>query len=124
MPHILVIDDDEIFRSTLDRLLQQEGYFVRSAPNGQVGLELHSERPADLILVDLFMPNKAGLETIIDLKRTSPNTPIIAMSGGVLNTEPHSWLGMAKQLGAIHTLAKPIDCEQMLNCIEQTLGSK
>ena len=120
---ILVIDDDAAMRMTLERTLKQAGYEVVSAADGNEGLKVCRTRAVDVVITDLFMPNKEGMETIIELRRNFPTTAIIAMSGtGVVAP----MLSTAQILGATKTLAKPFEPEEMLTAIEEALrtGSK
>src|SRR5437763_15450494 len=82
MARVLVIDDHTEIRELLRLTLQAAGYDVVVAPNGREGLEIHRERPAELVITDIFMPEQEGLETIQELRRQSPRPKIIAMSGG------------------------------------------
>jgi len=79
---ILVIDDESQLRAMLKKFLEMEGYEVITASNGKEGLHLFSEDPADLVITDLIMPDKEGIETIKELKASNPKTKVIAMSGG------------------------------------------
>src|SRR5690349_14482224 len=103
---ILVADDDEPLRSATSQILRDEGYDVTTACDGRELLREYPGRPADLVLCDLFMPGKDGMQVIGDLLRDFPEAKIIAMSGGgysgVLNV-----LHMARHLGAKEVIAKP-----------------
>jgi CheY-like chemotaxis protein len=81
-----------------------------------------SVRKPDLVVTDILMPDKEGLETILDLKRASPDLPIFAMSGGSLNG-PIDVLGMARRFGAIQVYSKPFDPFEMLQAIQAQLGA-
>ncbi len=83
-------------------------------------MELHSEEPADLVIVDILMPSKDGIETIKEFARDFPEVKIIAISGGGLMT-PQEYLGMAKKLGADVTLTKPFEPEELLEAIRELL---
>src|SRR5262245_34480726 len=81
MAQILIIDDDPDMRAMLEQTLQSAGHEVTMAANGNQGLEVQCAKPASLIITDLLMPEKDGLETIIDFRRGFPKVPIIAISG-------------------------------------------
>ena len=81
MSHILVIDDDIDLRVIMQEALQAEGYEVSVAADGAQGIALQQKQPASLLITDIFMPNKEGIETIRDFRKEFPNVPIIAMSG-------------------------------------------
>ena len=120
MARILIIDDESQIRSMLRLMLERVGYEVVEAPDGIEGIRQYREKPADLIITDLIMPNKDGIGMIIDLKKEFPNVKIIAMSGGGVN-RPEGYLDGAKKLGASCTLTKPIDREEMLMAVKDTL---
>jgi DNA-binding NtrC family response regulator len=120
MARILIIDDESQIRSMLRLMLERVGYEIVEAPDGIEGIRQYREKPADLIITDLIMPNKDGIGMIIDLKKEFPNVKIIAMSGGGVN-RPEGYLDGAKKLGASCTLTKPIDREEMLMAVKDTL---
>ena len=105
----------------LRQTLEREGYDVVVASNGRVGIKIYREDPADLIITDMVMPEKEGIETIMELKKDFPDVKIIAISGGG-RSKPESHLNLAKQLGAKRVFPKPIDREELLNAIRELLG--
>ncbi len=120
MSRILIIDDEPQIRSMLRLMLERVGYEVAEAPDGIEGIRRYRENPSDLIITDLIMPNKDGIGMIIDLKKEFPKVKIIAMSGGGVN-RPEGYLDGAKKLGAARTLTKPIDRDEMLKAVKETL---
>ncbi len=86
-----------------------------------MGLQLYREEPVDLIITDVFMPEKEGLETIRELRSEYPEVKIIAISGGGKNINL-DFLPLAKQLGALRTLKKPFDRQEMLDAVQEVLG--
>ncbi len=120
MARILVIDDEPQIRSMLRLMLERDGYEVVEAPDGIEGIRAYRQKPADLIITDLIMPNKDGIGMIIELQKEFPDVKIIAMSGGGLN-KPDGYLKGAKKLGAAYTLTKPIDREKMLRAVKNTI---
>jgi CheY-like chemotaxis protein len=120
MARILIIDDEPQIRSMLRLMLERVGYEIAEAPDGIEGIRKYRENPADLIITDLIMPNKDGIGMIIDLKKEFPKVKIIAMSGGGVN-RPEGYLDGAKKLGATRTLTKPIDRDEMLKAVKETL---
>jgi len=121
MSRILLVDDDEDFRKMLHKILARAGYQVEDAPNGQAALEIYQARPSDLIVTDLVMPEKEGIETIVEFRRQNPAVKIIAISGGSRIT-PTVNLAMAQKLGARRTLAKPFAPQELLDAIAQVLA--
>mgnify|MGYP002641283528 CR=1 FL=1 len=117
---ILVIDDDKNIRTLLRTILEREGYRVVDALDGDKGIRRYQESPTDLVITDLIMPGKEGIETIRDLRREFPHVKIIAVSGGG-RIGPDSYLKMAKGVGALRTLSKPFDRMALLKAIEEVL---
>jgi DNA-binding response OmpR family regulator len=112
MKRILVIDDDARVRSVIVDTLAAEGYAVEAAENGDVGQRMFRSAPFDLIVTDLFMPEKEGIETIIELRRDFPAVKILALSGGAT-----SQLRMAQILGANRWLRKPFDIKDLISSV-------
>ncbi len=121
MPCVLIIDDDDQFRRMLRIAVEKGGCEVRTAANGKEGLESYRECAADLVITDLVMPEKEGIETIMELRRDFPGVKIIAVSGGG-RVGPDSYLGTAKQLGAIRTFTKPLEMTEFLDAVRELLG--
>jgi len=120
MSNILIIDDEDQFRTMLKNLLEEEGHHVLEASDGEKGIQVYREHPVDLIMLDIFMPNKEGLETIRELKRDVSDTKIIAMSGGG-RKGAHWYLEYAGMFGADKLLAKPFDPPELFEVIHQVL---
>jgi len=120
MARILVIDDNDQIRLSLRMALEDADYSVEEAADGIAGLELFREKPIDLIITDLIMPEKEGLETISDLRKDSPGVKIIAISGDC-SANPNSYLSTAKAMGAARTFKKPINLAELLDAIEELL---
>lgn len=120
MAHILIIDDERPIRLMLRKLFESEGHQVTDASDGEEGITRYHEDPADLIIMDLVMPGKEGLETIRELKREYPDIKIIAISGGGRHT-PGEYLHFAKLLGAKQIFNKPVGKEQLLEAVNALL---
>jgi two-component system, chemotaxis family, chemotaxis protein CheY len=120
MARILVMEDDPSFRNAVRVVLEAAGYEVIEAADGAVGLRLHREQGADLVLVDIFMPERDGLEVIRTLKIEAPGAKIIAMSGGG-TTLKISLLDEAAALGASRILSKPFHPSALLKAIRELL---
>ncbi|MBI3850786.1 MAG: response regulator [Verrucomicrobia bacterium] len=121
MPRILVVDDDDTFRDTLEVVLKRAGHEVLTARDGKEAVNVYRQQPADLVLTDLIMPNQEGVETIVELRRDYPGIKIIAMSGGG-RVDAKEHLAIAEQCGARRTLTKPFTLDQILTAIREVLG--
>jgi CheY-like chemotaxis protein len=117
---ILVVDDDDQVRSLLRRILQKEGHEVREAADGQAAIDACGSTPPDLLIMDLVMPGKEGLETIQEIRQQNPAQKILAISGGGPGRS-HSYLQLAKKLGASQSLAKPFGVADLVKAVEQLL---
>ena len=120
MKRILIIDDDDQFRQMLHAMIEKEGYEVKDAPDGDVGMSLQEEKPFDLIITDIIMPNKEGIAVITDLKGLYPDSKIIAISGGG-RIVPNDYLGIAEKLGADRTLSKPFERKKLIDTIKELI---
>lgn len=120
MSRVLVIDDDELIRRLFRQMLAQQGHRVVEALDGKEGVALYQKEPADLVVVDLLMPEKDGLETIMDLRRINRHLKIIAISEGLIDGV--DFLPIAKKLGAQYTFQKPFNPEEVQAAIRELLG--
>ena len=115
---ILIIDDNEQIRAFLRKVLETAGYMVTDAPNGQEGLRQFRQTPTALVITDLLMPDRAGLEVTMALHRESPTVKIIVLTGG---SGQRDFLDVAKLLGAHRTMRKPITMTELLQAVQQEL---
>ncbi len=126
---ILVIDDDDLLRETVRAMLEGGGHEVILAVHGDDGIRLFQEQPFDLVVCDVFMPQKDGLQTIREIREISPNTPIISMTGscsrpsGGAHLDP-DFLRMTRGLGATQTLTKPFKAAKLLALVQRCLGPR
>jgi YesN/AraC family two-component response regulator len=114
------MEDDDQMRTIIRKMLERAGYKVLEAPDGNVGIRLFRENPVDLVITDIIMPEKEGIETILELKRDFPETKVIAISGGGRGA-PKEYLKIAKKLGVQRTLAKPFEKEDLLRAVKELL---
>jgi CheY-like chemotaxis protein len=119
-PVILLIDDEKPFRDVLKQVLSKAGYDVVEAANGADGINRFYDRPADMIITDIIMPEKGVIETIIELKKAHPEVKLIAMSGGGCYGTDIDF-DMAKKLGA-RTLDKPFALRELLDAVAELLN--
>ena len=123
MSKILVIEDDLEFSQALCKALRKSGYDVLFAENGQKGIDLYKRFLADLVITDILMPEKDGIEVIVDLKKHFPNIKIIAISGGGSAGSGLEYLRSAEVVCDVrHTLAKPFKRDRLFQMIEEVLG--
>jgi len=121
VPRILVIDDDPQLRTLLSRYFGRRGYDVLEAADGSAGLAAFREQGADVIITDLIMPGKEGMETIMELRQEYPDAKIIAISGGG-RVAPEGYLQLAKGIGATRVFSKPFELEQLKAAVDELLG--
>ena len=119
---ILVVDDDDLVRRAVVRVLASAGYVTEEAANGREGIERYRAAPADLVLSDVYMPGTDGVEAMIRLRAEFPDIRIIAMSGGG-HRVASDVLAMATRLGAQATLEKPVGGNVLLQAIQDVLGT-
>jgi len=120
-PRILIIDDDHHILLMVKKMLERAGFEVDLASNGEEGLKLFKKIAVDLVITDIIMPEKEGLETIREMKRLRSDLKIIAMSGGG-KVSSKNYLDTAKIFGATRILAKPFTQKQMVSAVQELLG--
>jgi CheY-like chemotaxis protein len=120
MARILVIDDEPSILLMIRKMLEKEGYLVDTAIDGNDGLDLFEKNKPDLIITDIIMPQKEGLEIILDLRKKYPGLKIIAISGGG-RIHPEGYLPSAKLFGANLVFQKPLIKNEFLAAIAQLL---
>jgi DNA-binding response OmpR family regulator len=120
MKRILVIDDEELILSFLRDLLVEEGFEVLTACNGEEGLALFDTTPVDLVITDIIMPVKDGLDTILELKKKAPELPIIAISAGG-NIPKERYLAVAGYMKNTKTVAKPFTRDEIISAVKEHL---
>jgi two-component system, chemotaxis family, chemotaxis protein CheY len=115
---VLVVDDDADLRLVLRLALEAAGYAVEVAASGAEALRLQRERPADILITDIFMPDSDGFEAIEAFRREFPGTRIVAMSGGAQRAKL-DYLASARLVGADATLQKPVEIETLLQVLRR-----
>jgi len=121
MPRILLVDDDEPFRKMLRLSLVRLGHEVVEARDGREAVRAVREAPPDVMITDLVMPEKEGLETIDEVRRQYPGLKIIAISGGG-RVNASDYLKIARAMGADQTLAKPFSIDEIATMLANVLG--
>jgi CheY-like chemotaxis protein len=121
MARIVIIEDDEALRPALLRTVEKLGHEAVAEPDGKAGLGRVRAWPPDLVITDMIMPEKEGVETIRELRRDFPAVKIIAISGGGRGSSA-DYLNFAKKFGAAATLAKPFSRDELRAVIDRTLA--
>ncbi len=122
MARILVIDDEDVVRRLLRAALERAGHEVIEASDGRQALRLQRTTPVQLVITDILMPEKDGIEVIMELRREAPGLKVIAMSGGGRFKQTET-LDIAEPLGAIATVRKPFDLAAMLETVQKALAA-
>jgi DNA-binding response OmpR family regulator len=118
---ILLIDDDEPFRKLVTVMLTSAGYSVQEASDGAVGIAAYRQEHADMVLTDILMPEKEGLQTIRELRQIDPDVKIIAMS--VEGEGRFGHLTIALRMGALRILHKPFTRDELLKTIAEVIAA-
>ncbi len=130
MARIIVIDDEKDVREVLREVLERAGFQVETAANSDDGLKLLRDKGADVVITDIIMPGKDGVETVRDIRKDFPNTRVIVISGGgnVIPMEHETPArkasdNLASTTGADVTLAKPFDRREILDAVKELVAS-
>ncbi len=117
MNKILLIDDEPLIRDGLKQILELKGYTVKTASDGKEAIQYLNNNCPDIVITDIIMPERDGIEVIVSVKKKYPEVRIIAISGGG-RINAHDHLEIAKQLGVDNTLTKPFSSDELLFIIE------
>ena len=120
MANILLLDDNASFLKLQGEFLRCSGHQVTTLIDSNKVMRTIKDHPFDLLITDLIMPDKEGIEIIVELHRKLPALKIIAMSGGA-RVDARDCLAMAKKLGATQTLVKPFSGDQLLDAVKAVL---
>ena len=123
MARILIIDDEERVRKTLRQMLEPAGHEVVEAADGGKGVELYKKDSVDLVITDLIMPEKEGIQMAVELRHYDPKVKIIAISGGG-RINNFQVLRIAQKFGIHHALPKPIRMGKLLALVKEVLGAE
>jgi CheY-like chemotaxis protein len=123
MKRILIIDDNTQLRQLLRQILEQEGYEVIDAKDGEAGTKLYRQTLTDLVITDVVMPKKDGIETLKELKRDFPHVKIIVTTGDSQTLAAQYRLSAMKALGAEYVFRKPFGRKELLNTVHELLDS-
>lgn len=120
MASIMIVDDNEGLRKVMGELLSVSGHDVTLVEDGAVALDELRGEPADLVITDIYMPEMDGIEFLLHLRRTSPDTPVVAMSAGG-SIAKHNLLTDARLLGAVDVIRKPFRKTELMDLVERVL---
>lgn len=123
MRKILIIEDDHHILMMVKRMLERFGFEIELASNGKDGLDLFQRIQVDLVITDIIMPEKEGLETIREMRRINSDLKIIAMSGGG-RVSADNYLETARVFGAAAILVKPFTQKQLISAVQNILGDE
>jgi DNA-binding response OmpR family regulator len=121
---ILVVDDNAAMRRSLDEILTRAGHQVIQAADGAEASRISRDADVHLVILDLFMPVKDGIETLRELRKRAPGVPIIAISGGGADESGVDLLKAAVLLGAVRSIEKPFTPAEMLEAVGKALGGR
>lgn len=122
MPAVLLLEDNAAYRALLTEVLTLAGFEVHASPDGRRVADILREHPIDLVITDMVMPERDGIETLTELRYSHPRLPVIAISGDVpLNTE--LYLTIAEKLGASRVLAKPFKMDRLIAAAREAIAS-
>jgi DNA-binding response OmpR family regulator len=122
MARILLVDDEPLVLELFREILVLDQHDVTTAGDGNAAVAALSHGTFDLVITDLVMPDREGLETIMTLRHQYPQLPIIAMSGGGRGNSM-DYLDLAAKLGARKTLAKPFSAQVLLDAVREVIGT-
>ena len=121
MIKILIVDDEVQIRESLKIFLERNGYTISVAADGAEALNIISSETFNLVVMDIIMPEKDGVELLVEIRKDYKNLPVIAMTGGG-RIGKQNYLQMAKALGASAVLTKPYDLDDFLMVINELLN--
>ena len=116
--HVLIADDDDLMRESLEAALLRHGVKVGTAANGREALAYLKGQPPDSVILDLFMPDKDGLEILREIRGIAPDTAVLIISGGGSDEKFLQYLEMAEKLGADAVIRKPFDLDALLTLLD------
>ena len=122
MAQILIIEDDDSMRCVLKDMLERQNYEVMVASDGEEGIKMFRNNPTPLVITDIIMPNKEGVELIFEFERDFPDTKIIAISGGG-KCSANDYLNMVSNSPNVKcTFQKPFAMDEMLQAVKEIVG--
>lgn len=124
MSRVLVVDDEESVRDMVMAMIKPDGYDVIEAANGTEACDACKEMPVDLIITDIVMPEKNGIDLIRQVKKEYPDVAVIAISGGGGIEGRYDYLEIAKLVGADNILKKPFEVRELRSAISEAMKDR
>lgn len=124
MARFLIIDDDEDLGSVVQMILELDGHEALVSTDAEAAGAMQRKHDADVLITDIFMPDKDGFELIQQFRREFPQVSIIAMSGGGDILRTHRYLSSAREIGAVRVVRKPFQSEGLLSVVHEVLASR
>ena len=121
MPRILIVDDEAHMRELIANMIEPLGHEVVVVTNGVEAIKVCKDTTVDLIITDIVMPDKNGIDLIMEIKKEHPDTPVIAISGGGGITGRYDYLEIAKLVGANNILKKPFNMGELRSLVSETI---
>lgn len=121
MYKILVVDDEDDIREAFCKYLSRNGFDAKEAADGNKAWKILQAESIDLVVTDIIMPDKEGVELILETRAKYPKIKIIAMSGGGKNIDAQDALSFVENLGISSTFQKPFNRSDMLEAIQKAL---
>lgn len=121
MARVLIIEDETALRSLMRDALEEAGHEVTEASDGDLGMKRFKEERHDIVITDILMPKKEGLEVILEMTDLSPDIKIITISGGGIGLGD-DLLDISLEFGARHALRKPVKMQHLLEVVKDVLG--
>jgi two-component system response regulator HydG len=124
MARFLILDDEEDLGVIVQMILELDGHEAEVATDAETVVKMQRKRAADVLITDIFMPDKDGFEVIREFQREFPSVSIIAMSGGGEMLRSPRYLSSAREIGASHSIRKPFEKEALLTVVGEVLESR
>jgi DNA-binding NtrC family response regulator len=124
MARFLIIDDDEDLGSVVQMILELDGHEAVVSTDAESAVRIQRARAAEVLITDIFMPDKDGFEIIRQFRQEFPDVSIVAMSGGGEMLRSLRYLASAREIGAVHAISKPFEKESLLAVVNEVLASR
>ena len=124
MARFLILDDNEDLGHVVQMILELDGHEAAVCTQGEAAVTMQTARAADILITDIFMPERDGLEVIRQFQQQFPEVSIIAMSGGGDTLRSLNYLSLAREVGAVHVIRKPFEKEGLLVVVREVLAAR